>query len=72
MRAGGGGAEQGAVLGGRSYSRNFPLDELWWPAIGALGLGIIGFFVPRVFGVGYDTIGDILERRVWRGRSCWS
>jgi chloride channel protein, CIC family len=34
---------------------------LWWPAIGALGLGIIGFFVPRVFGVGYDTIGDILN-----------
>ena len=38
-----------------------PLDELWWPAIGALALGIIGFFVPRMFGVGYDTIGDILN-----------
>jgi len=38
-----------------------PLDDLWWPAIGALGLGIIGYFVPRVFGVGYDTIGDILN-----------
>src|SRR5258708_36193799 len=38
-----------------------PFDELWWPAVGALGLGIIGFFVPRVFGVGYDTIGDILN-----------
>jgi CIC family chloride channel protein len=38
-----------------------PIDELWWPAIGALGLGIIGYFVPRVFGVGYDTIGDILN-----------
>ena len=38
-----------------------PFDELWWPAIGALALGIIGFFVPRVFGVGYDTIGDILN-----------
>jgi len=37
-----------------------PFDEMWWPAIGALGLGIIGFFVPRVLGVGYDTIGDIL------------
>src|SRR5213075_120105 len=23
-----------------------PVDELWWPAIGALGLGIIGYFVP--------------------------
>jgi H+/Cl- antiporter ClcA len=38
-----------------------PFDELWWPAIGALALGIVGFFVPRVFGVGYDTIGDILN-----------
>src|SRR5262252_7013114 len=38
-----------------------PIDELWWPAIGALGLGMIGYFVPGVFGVGYDTIGDILN-----------
>ena len=38
-----------------------PVDELWWPAIGALGLGIIGFFVPCVLGVGYDTIGAILN-----------
>src|SRR3954469_12584969 len=38
-----------------------PVDELWWPAIGALGLGIIGYFVPRVLGVGYDTIGAILN-----------
>ncbi len=38
-----------------------PIDPLWWPAIGALGLGIIGYFVPRVLGVGYDTISDILN-----------
>ena len=38
-----------------------PVDELWHPAIGALGLGVIGYFVPRVFGVGYDTIGEILN-----------
>ena len=38
-----------------------PVDDLWHPAIGALGLGIIGFFVPRVLGVGYDTISDILN-----------
>ncbi len=44
-----------------------PFDELWWPAVGALALGIIGFFVPRVFGVGYDTIGDILNGHlVWK------
>jgi len=38
-----------------------PIDDLWHPAIGALGLGVIGFFVPRVLGVGYDTISDILN-----------
>src|SRR5207248_2749477 len=37
-----------------------PLDPMWWPAIGALALGIIGYFVPRVLGVGYDSISDIL------------
>lgn len=41
-----------------------PLDDLWHPAIGALGLGIIGYFVPRVFGVGYDTISDILNNQL--------
>jgi CIC family chloride channel protein len=44
-----------------------PFDEMWWPAIGALALGIIGYFVPRVFGVGYDTIGDILNGQLaWK------
>ncbi len=41
-----------------------PIDQMWWPAIGALGLGIIGFFVPRVLGVGYNTISDILNDRL--------
>jgi chloride channel protein, CIC family len=41
-----------------------PIDELWHPAIGALGLGVIGFFIPRVLGVGYDTISDILNDRL--------
>lgn len=41
-----------------------PIHDMWWPAIGALGLGIIGFFVPRAFGVGYDTISDTLNSRL--------
>src|SRR5580698_2368046 len=44
-----------------------PIHEMWWPAIGALGLGIIGYFVPRVLGVGYDTISDILNARMLLG-----
>ena len=41
-----------------------PIDDLWHPAIGALGVGIIGFFVPRVLGVGYDTVSDILNNNL--------
>jgi CIC family chloride channel protein len=41
-----------------------PINDLWHPAIGALGLGLIGFFVPRVLGVGYDTISDILNNNL--------
>ncbi len=41
-----------------------PVNDMWWPAIGALGLGIIGYFVPRVLGVGYDTISDILTNKL--------
>ncbi len=38
-----------------------PVDHMWLPAIGGLGLGIIGFFFPVVLGVGYDTITGILN-----------
>jgi H+/Cl- antiporter ClcA len=38
-----------------------PIDWMWWPAIGCVVLGVVGYFVPRVLGVGYDTISDILN-----------
>jgi H+/Cl- antiporter ClcA len=41
-----------------------PIHWMWWPTIGALGLGIIAVFVPRVLGVGYNTISDILNDRL--------
>jgi len=41
-----------------------PISEFWHPAIGALALGVIGFFVPRVLGVGYDTLSDILNNNL--------
>lgn len=40
-----------------------PLDEMWWPAIGGSGLGLIGLVFPRALGVGYGTISDILNGR---------
>ena len=41
-----------------------PFDRAWWPALGGLGLGVIGYFVPRVLGVGYGTISDLLGGRL--------
>ncbi|MFI5356802.1 MAG: chloride channel protein [Opitutales bacterium] len=40
------------------------LDDMWWPALGGLGLGLIGYFVPRTLGSGYGTIADILNGRL--------
>jgi CBS domain-containing protein len=34
---------------------------MWWPAIGAIAVGICGYFVPRTLGVGYDNIDHILS-----------
>lgn len=41
-----------------------PVDEFWLPVIGGFGLGLIGYFVPRVLGVGYDTISGILNNQL--------
>jgi H+/Cl- antiporter ClcA len=44
-----------------SFDRMKMIPEVFHPAVGALGLGIVGYFLPRVFGPGYDTILDVLN-----------
>ncbi len=34
---------------------------MWWPALGGLAVGGIGYFVPHTMGVGYDNIQSILS-----------
>jgi CIC family chloride channel protein len=34
------------------------------PAVGGLGLGVLGFFLPHVFGTGFETISDTLAGNV--------
>ncbi len=34
---------------------------MWWPAIGGLVVGAIGYFSPHTLGVGYDNIDRILS-----------
>ena len=38
-----------------------PIHWMWWPALGAIAVGIGGYFQPRALGVGYDVIGDLLQ-----------
>ncbi|MGN6533263.1 MAG: chloride channel protein, partial [Ginsengibacter sp.] len=38
-----------------------PVHWMWWPAIGGLFVGIIGYFAPRTLGVGYENITDVLS-----------
>ncbi len=33
-----------------------PIHWMWWPALGGLVVGIIGYWIPQTLGVGYDNI----------------
>lgn len=37
-----------------------PIHWMWWPAIGAIAIGVTGYFAPRTMGVGYDNIRYLL------------
>jgi chloride channel protein, CIC family len=37
---------------------------MWWPAIGGLVIGLGGLIFPQALGVGYDTIGALLQGSV--------
>jgi chloride channel protein, CIC family len=41
--------------------QKLPFHWMWWPAIGAVFVGVGGIIEPRVLGVGYDTIHSLLR-----------
>ena len=41
-----------------------PVHWMWWPAIGAVAVGVVGYFAPRTLGVGYDNITGILGGQI--------
>ncbi len=43
-----------------AYGR-LPLHWMWWPAIGGLVVGVLGWFVPQALGVGYPTIDAMIN-----------
>jgi CIC family chloride channel protein len=52
------------VYGFEDLFLKLPIHWMWWPAIGGLFVGIGGWLDPRVLGVGYDTIHQILRGEV--------
>ena len=38
-----------------------PVHWMWWPALGAVVVGFIGYFAPHTMGVGYDNIQRIVS-----------
>jgi CIC family chloride channel protein len=38
-----------------------PIHWMWWPALGGIAVGIMGYVSPRTLGVGYDNISHLLD-----------
>lgn len=50
------------LLGLRAFFKRMPPSTAWiQPAIGGLAVGIMGWFVPEVLGVGYDYVEKVLN-----------
>jgi CBS domain-containing protein len=55
-----------AVYAAEDVFRLLPIHWMWWPAIGGLAIGLGGLVFPQALGVGYDTIGALLQGDVPR------
>ena len=40
---------------------HLPVHWMWWPALGAVAVGVMGIIEPRTLGVGYDNIEGALS-----------
>ncbi|MGO8986534.1 MAG: chloride channel protein [Terriglobales bacterium] len=53
------------LLGIRARFLRFPAKTVWFqPAVGGLFVGLMGWFVPQVLGVGYGYVGEALNGRM--------
>src|SRR6516164_5639172 len=53
-----------SVYAAEDFFQRLPLHWMWWPAIGGLAIGLGGLVFPQALGVGYDTIGSLLQGSV--------
>jgi CIC family chloride channel protein len=51
----------GAVYAAEDAFAKLSIHWMWWPAIGGLVIGVGGLIFPQALGVGYDTIGSLLQ-----------
>ena len=40
---------------------HLPVHWMWWPALGGIAVGVVGWFAPRTLGVGYANIEQTLN-----------
>jgi H+/Cl- antiporter ClcA/predicted transcriptional regulator len=50
-----------AVYAVEDVFEKLPIHWMWWPAMGGLAVGVVGYFAPRTMGVGYDNIEHIVS-----------
>jgi CIC family chloride channel protein len=43
------------------HFEHLPLSSTWWPAIGGIVVGVVGWISPRTLGVGYDNIDALVD-----------
>lgn len=46
------------------FGHRFHIHWMWWPAFGAVAVGVIGLIEPRTLGVGYENIVDVISGSV--------
>ncbi|HTV84259.1 MAG TPA: chloride channel protein [Dyella sp.] len=44
-----------------------PIHWMWWPALGGIVVGIVGYFAPLTLGVGYSNIAGVLAGHMGLG-----
>ncbi len=44
-----------------------PIHWMWWPALGAVAVGVMGYLVPTTLGVGYGNISGALNGQFTAG-----
>jgi H+/Cl- antiporter ClcA/CBS domain-containing protein len=49
------------VYAAEDLFKRLPIHWMWWPAIGGVFVGAGGLIFPQALGVGYDTIGMLLQ-----------